>query len=409
MTKAAADSIAAALRTKINALNATDKARLTSGTLTWIDAENKYKATGLDAGYYLIESDYNSTLVLATTDITISEKVQYVSEQKELVNAADDSVQIGDIIPYKLTVTIPAGSNQEIVITDTYEAGLTPQVAAATGTYAVDATKTPSTAGQVYVTATVDSAVNTAFAVSAPASGSFTITLTEAQVTALAGKTIIFTYYAELNANAEVVDSATPTVANNNSVSLKYGSDYDVTTGNVTVDVTTQTIELIKYDGSDATKTPIAGAIFELRAGSNTVKLVKVSDTEYRVATASEIAAYNSGTPTSFTDETTAMSNGAVTTNVRTVAGTKITVKGLDDDVTYTWAETKAPAGYNPTTDDTDVTPAKSSVVQTEIANNKGSVLPSTGGIGTTIFYVIGAILVVGATVVLVSKKRMEE
>ena len=42
-----------------------------------------------------------------------------------------------------------------------------------------------------------------------------------------------------------------------------------------------------------------------------------------------------------------------------------------------------------------------------EIENKEGTALPSTGGIGTTIFYVLGAILVVGAGVVLVTRRRM--
>ena len=42
-----------------------------------------------------------------------------------------------------------------------------------------------------------------------------------------------------------------------------------------------------------------------------------------------------------------------------------------------------------------------------EIENNSGTVLPSTGGIGTTIFYVVGSILVVAAGVLLITKKRM--
>lgn len=43
------------------------------------------------------------------------------------------------------------------------------------------------------------------------------------------------------------------------------------------------------------------------------------------------------------------------------------------------------------------------------IKNNSGTELPETGGIGTTIFYVLGSILLVGATVLLIVKKRMND
>lgn len=63
-------------------------------------------------------------------------------------------------------------------------------------------------------------------------------------------------------------------------------------------------------------------------------------------------------------------------------------------------------ASYN-TVDGTDVT-APASIATLTIENNKGAELPSTGGIGTTIFYVVGAILVIGAGVILITKRRMD-
>ena len=49
----------------------------------------------------------------------------------------------------------------------------------------------------------------------------------------------------------------------------------------------------------------------------------------------------------------------------------------------------------------------KLSGVTTDVKNESGAVLPSTGGIGTTIFYILGAILVLGAGIVLVTRRRM--
>ena len=81
---------------------------------------------------------------------------------------------------------------------------------------------------------------------------------------------------------------------------------------------------------------------------------------------------------------------------------------------TYHLVETKAPAGYNQLTAPVtitvngDDTGAKLTVTE-KVENQAGTLLPSTGGMGTTIFYVLGAVLVVGAGVLLVTKKRMSQ
>ena len=105
-----------------------------------------------------------------------------------------------------------------------------------------------------------------------------------------------------------------------------------------------------------------------------------------------------------------------------------ILIRGLDDDKKYTLTETYTLPGYNMLEGDVDLdleediapVPAGSGTSGTsgtfegydpenyqDVINNQGSVLPSTGGIGTTIFYIVGGLLAVGAGVVLVTKKRM--
>ena len=85
-------------------------------------------------------------------------------------------------------------------------------------------------------------------------------------------------------------------------------------------------------------------------------------------------------------------------------------------DGTYYLEEVEAPAGYNLLKDPAQITvnganattaDLSSLTVTEKIANNTGSLLPATGGMGTTIFYVLGSILAVGAIVLLVTKKRM--
>ena len=88
-------------------------------------------------------------------------------------------------------------------------------------------------------------------------------------------------------------------------------------------------------------------------------------------------------------------------------------LNGLDAG-TYHLEETKAPDGYNKLVDPVTVTiskegavsPAENGIVY--VSNNAGATLPSTGGMGTTLFYVLGGGLMVAAVVLLVTKKRME-
>ena len=80
----------------------------------------------------------------------------------------------------------------------------------------------------------------------------------------------------------------------------------------------------------------------------------------------------------------------------------------------YTLVENTVPAGYNPAADEefeveADNFESLELELTADVINNKGAELPSTGGIGTTIFYIIGAILVVGAGVVLVTRRRMKK
>lgn len=109
----------------------------------------------------------------------------------------------------------------------------------------------------------------------------------------------------------------------------------------------------------------------------------------------------------------------------------KISIKGLDDEKEYYLYETKAPGGYNVLTAPVKIKITNNtynlignqivnqpnvevngrnaySGVGFEVENNVGTTLPGTGGIGTTIFYVIGGGLMVAAAILLITKKRME-
>jgi len=124
--------------------------------------------------------------------------------------------------------------------------------------------------------------------------------------------------------------------------------------------------------------------------------------------------------------------DGNAIKDLGTIEGTQLSTfewKGIDDG-TYKITETATPAGYNsidpitftvsathdveaanPTltalSGDTFTGDVATGALTSNIVNNAGTTLPSTGGMGTTLFYVFGSILVLGAGVVLVSKRRM--
>ena len=344
------------------------------------------------AGYYFIKSSLGSKMAVQTlSPVTINEKNEYVTDDKT-IPTNDVNSQIGQEITYTLTVNVPATATEEIVLTDTMSKGLTFKEVKSQKIGTTDATD-----AQKGAVSEVSAAANDAT--------KFTITYTAAQVKALvadgSAKTINVEVTVIVNDQA-AIDTGIP-----NTLDLKYGNNYDAVPK--TVETKTSKFEFDKVDGADkkeGTITKLTGAEFQLKKGSDVIKLVKVTEgVTYRVATAAEITA-------------------AADTLVDTIVtnGNTVTINGLDLDETYSLVETKAPTGYNKlddpievkattteasTAEDGTVTPASTTFVKKDVENNKGTQLPSTGGIGTTIFYVVGSILVVAAGVLLITKKRM--
>ena len=328
--------------------------------------------SGLPDGYWLITSTLGTIAMAETTPdasaVTVNEKNPEDSVEKtvqeDTAYAAENDAQIGDTVNYQVTINLVKGT-RNVVFHDEMEDGLT----YTTGSPVI----TGLTEGTEY---TLDEN---------PADGhTFDIIFDDAYLAGLADgtTTLTLTYSAVLNENA--IDSSSAIDPQTNKGSLSYG---DATSVESETTTTTHSFSVFKH-AKNATDN-LAGAVFSLKKNGTVVPLVKIDDNTYRVAN-----------PSASPAETT-------TDTFVTVASGDIVILGVDTDGPYTLEEITPPDGYNALTADVDVTVDADNSTRVDVENSAGNELPSTGGIGTTIFYVLGGILAVGAAVLLIAKKRM--
>lgn len=359
-----------------------------NGSETVEEGSNTVTFDNLDLGYYLVESSVGALCGLTTTnnEVTIAEKNGTPSVEKKVQEDStsawgkNNTADIGQIVNFQTTITAQQGA-QNYVLHDKMDAGLT-----FGGTVTVKRGDTILTTPNDY--SLITDAANITDGCT------FEIAFTQAFCNTLAkDDKIIVTYSATLN------DDVESNKEYKNETWLKYGennqTNHDITK--------TKTFELpvFKYTTKDGNKTKLAGATFTLSKksdGSDPIKLVSNGNDAtagdiYRVAKAGD---------------------ANTVTKVTTPDSGKFTIKGLDAD-TYYLTETKQPDGYNKLSAPITVVIAENGTItvngQTasvvEVENNTGSLLPSTGGSGTTLIYILGAILVLGSSVVLITKKRM--
>lgn len=384
--------------------------------------------TGLAAGYYLIKNAtvgegevFTDYILQVVKDVEVNPKSGKPTLDKQIRHndngewgVVGDN-QIGDTVEFRTITTVPyvSGYTQyKYVIYDEMSAGLTSNVKNENDvTIKVNDT---TELDKKYYTVTVDE----------KNANKFTVTV-DVLNAIKDGKMVegntLYTYYTGiLNEKAKVYNDG----KQDNKAYLEYSNNpHDNTTTNKTPEKVvydwTFKMEINKIDGES--NAPLSDAKFVLSKNGN-CSLGTIGD---------------DGTPSITTDLIDLIENndGSYTVApagytgpvVKVMTAGKITIKGLDDATEYYLYETKAPAGYNRLTDAvkfkitatyndtgdsyTSVTAAVNDVEQSsvsvQVANNKGSTLPSTGGIGTTLFYVIGGVLMAVAAVLLVTKKRM--
>ena len=369
---------------------------------------NNYEISGLKAGYYLVKDEkgalspdaddaYTAYILKVVEDITVTPKSSTSSVEKKVkdINDTTDTTpgewqdsadyDIGDDVPFQLTATlgdtVSDYTTYKIVFRDKLSSGLT---------YNENATvKLGDTDITNFFTITYNKNTNL-----------LTVSCDDvkaANIGAGNGSKIVVEYTAKLNDDAIVGDGG-----NSNTVTLEYSNNpNDTTTGSTTGDKVTVFTYKVVINKKDGTGNSLTGAEFTLK------KLLK-NGTEIVIdATKNE-------------------------------EGTEFTFNGLDDG-TYKLTETVTPSGYNtidPITftisanhdEESDnpqltvISGAKTSdsegditltatlsegKLAADVVNESGAILPSTGGIGTTMFYVIGGALVLVAVVLLVTRKRM--
>ncbi len=354
-------------------------------------AGGKATVTGLDLGYYFVTSSTDALCNLTTTNpaVIIHDKNEMPFEKK------DDKVsaEVGETVNYTIKGKVPdhtGFTKYTYLITDTMSEGLTFKQDVTVTVGGTDVTSACS------ITYNVDNNANK-FTVSIPVRD-YTI-----------GAEILVTYTALVNENAVAKiskNSATLTYSNNPSDSTKTDT---TTTVEETVYSSKIAIEKVEKLAADATATPkkLKDAEFVL---------YKKAPTD---ADPNAIQYYKKWDDTDTTKAVSWVNTIAEATTVKTDENGEASFEGLANG-TYYLVETKAPAGYNQLTEaqkvevhdgehNAPVTSETQLTVTAKVENQAGTLLPSTGGMGTTIFYVLGAVLVVGAGVLLITKKRMSQ
>ena len=346
--------------------------------------------TDLTLGYYLVDTSLGSLCSLDTTtpSVTIKEKNSDTTIEKKIVITGNEKVDsnsagIGDTVNFSITITVKDGAPKDYVLHDKLS-GLT-----------FDPDSLEVKVGTTTLTANTDYTLETN-----PADGdSFDVKFKDGKLKT--NEVVVVTYSAMVAADATIAGAG-----NTNKAKLAY-SGKESTEEETTTYV--WKLNVHKYAlNSTNDEVALSGAKFVLyRMDSGVKKYAKLTNDKI------------DGWVTDKGDATTLETSGTG----------DILIEGLNEG-TYYLEETEAPAGYNKLTEPIEVkitattsvtsgsetvqyknlsessyTPATDATVK--VLNKAGTQLPSTGGIGTTLFYVIGGVLMAVAAVLLVTKKRM--
>ena len=329
---------------------------------------------GLNLGYFAVDTSLGAICSLTNTNSTATtiEKNEGPSIDKKIVengNLVDaNNVNIGDTITYQSKIHVGTGLNG-YVMHDKMSAGLDYQAVTSVKIGGVEVDKANYT---VKTTELAD------------ADCTFEIVFNDTFIAANAEKDIVVTYTAKLNTNAVIGETGNP-----NTVKLTYTNETvtQSTPDDIVITYTTKlTVNKVNDEG-----TALKGAGFTLYdVNDNPVgNELKGDDMTTFVWTG-----LKEGTYTIRETTVPAGYNKAEDLTIVITCTEPETVSATTDKATWT------------TDKETDVVSVTGGLLETTIKNTTGALLPETGGIGTTIFYILGGLLVVGAAIVLITRKR---
>lgn len=371
-TEVAALAKAAVAYAIANGIDATKSVPSTGTTVTFDD---------LALGYYAIDTTLGALCGLTTTDSTfeMTEKNEKPDIEKNILE--DDgslvdanNVNIGDTVTYQATITIGTGAQNYVMhdkMSDTLKyKGVT---SVTVNDVAVD---------EANYTITVDPADDDC---------TFEIAFDDAYTATLAkGTAIVVKYEAELLETAKVGAEGNP-----NEAWLSYGDKNETTHEFVITYTTSFTVE--KVDGNN---NPLAGAGFTLYKHNGTEWVAVGAEKVITTLASGEKAIYEWN---GLEEGQYKLVETTVPAGYNKAADIEFTITCIEVDTIVSGTET---ADWAVTVNDNKVVEENDEFKAT-VVNRTGSLLPETGGIGTTIFYVVGGLLMVAAFIILVSKKRM--
>ena len=351
-----------------------------------VAAPGTVKFDDLALGYYLVQSDLGALCSLDTTmpNVTIKEKNSESTVEKQVQEDSTgdygdhNDADIGQTVNFKTTINVVDGDPKNYVLHDTMSAGLT-----------FDPASVAVTIGERTLAKNTDYTL-----VTSGLTDGCTFEVQFKDGVLKPNDVVEVAYSAEVNEYAVIGGTG-----NDNKTQLKYGEDKG-TEWDETHTYVWQ-FDVFKYAKKDKEEIPLAGAQFVLYKTVNDEKFY---------------AQVANGKITGWTDDQ------KYATVFETPDDGKFVIAGLDAD-TYYLEETKAPDGYNRLKEPVNVVitaniagdkTGKATITYNETAtgtvrieNQTGVELPSTGGIGTTVFYVIGGLLMGVAVVLLVTRKKM--